>query len=86
LYRSDLGFWPLLEEKNMTIKQVEDGFLRSIKRSDFVYVVNPDGYIGSTVSMEVGFCIGNNIPIYTLKEIDAKLDQSILGRKNKIVY
>lgn len=47
---------------------IERTHLKAISRSDFLYVVNPDGYIGNSVAMEIGFaqCLG--IPVFSLEK------------------
>lgn len=68
--REDLySFRPLPSEIGMTIKEIEDKFLDSLSKSDFVYVVNPEGFIGDTVGFEIGFAKGKNIPIYSQRQI-----------------
>ncbi len=64
------GFRSLPNEVGKTKKQIEDEFLDCIRKSDFLYVVNENGYIGSTVMMEIGFAIGSGIPIYTSNPIE----------------
>lgn len=68
------SFRPLPSERGMDIKQIEDGFLSAIKDSDFVYVINPDGYIGNVVSFELGFAMALDIPIYSQFPISSLLD------------
>ena len=65
----DYQFRPLPSERNMSIKQIEDEFLSSVKKSDFLYVVNPDGYIGNSVAMEIGFAVAKGKPVFLQKEI-----------------
>lgn len=75
IYRPrDFYFRPLPSEKHLSIKQIEDGFLKAISNSDFMYVINPDGYVGSTVSFEIGFAIWNGILIYTKNQMNPSLD------------
>ncbi|HYM65103.1 MAG TPA: hypothetical protein VES68_01290 [Candidatus Sulfotelmatobacter sp.] len=62
-------FRPLPSEIGMRIKEIEDSFLESIRKSDLVYIVNPEGFIGETVSFEIGFALGRGIPIYSQKSI-----------------
>lgn len=62
-------FRPLASEQGMTIKEIEDSFLESIRESDFVYIVNPQGFIGDTVSFEIGYAMGSGIPLYSQKRI-----------------
>lgn len=68
------SFFPLPSEKNLPIKQVENSFLRSIGISNFAYLVNISGYVGPVVSMEMGFTIAREIPLYAKEKIDYRLD------------
>ncbi len=63
------NFRPLPSEIGMTIKEIEDRFLSAISRSDFLYIENPEGYIGHTVALELGFAIGGGIPVFSRKAI-----------------
>lgn len=67
-------FNPLNGERGMPIKTVEDQFLGYIARSDFVYLVNFGGYVGDVVSLETGFAIASNVPIYSREKVDLGLD------------
>lgn len=42
---------------------VEERQLEAIRRSELLYVVNPGGYCGSSVMLEIGFAIGRGIPV-----------------------
>lgn len=70
----DKQFRPLPTEKGMSPREVEDSFLEALSNSDFVYVVNPGGYVGDVVSLEMGFAIGLGIPIYSQEPISPALD------------
>jgi len=55
------------DPKDWKEKQIQDRVLEKIVESDFVYIVNPSGYIGPTVYFEMGFAISQNIQLYSLK-------------------
>lgn len=44
--------------------EVELGHLEAISKSDFLWVVNPDGYIGTSASMEIGCATANSVPVF----------------------
>jgi len=46
------------------------GCLRKIDRSDVVYVVNPEGYIGKSVSVDIGYAYAKNRQIYAMNQVD----------------
>ena len=57
-------FRPLPSEREMTLRQVEDRFLTAVVQTDFLYVHNPEGYMGGSASLELGFAHGRDIPIF----------------------
>jgi nucleoside 2-deoxyribosyltransferase len=63
----DNGFTILERNKGAPI-DIEYEHLLSIARSDFLYVVNPEGYIGNSVSFEIGYALSKGIPIYALEK------------------
>ena len=70
----DYEFRHLPTEKGMSIKEVENDFLLSVAKSDFLYVVNPNGYIGDMVAMEIGYAIALDIPVFLQQEVSQFLD------------
>lgn len=58
----------MLESDKGTPEEIESDHLKAISQSDFLYVVNPDGYIGKSVSFEIGYAFSRNIPIYSLEK------------------
>jgi hypothetical protein len=48
-----------------SIRAVQSRHLTSIKSADFVWLVDPDGYVGQSASMEIGFAIACGTPILT---------------------
>lgn len=57
-----------LETDEGTPKEIEFKHLEAISRSDFLYVVNPRGYIGKSVTLEIGYALSRNIPIFSLEK------------------
>jgi len=55
-------------EENKTIKEIEESFLNAIKIADFVYIFNPNGYIGSSSAFEIGFSYGLKKKIYCMEK------------------
>ena len=81
LLKLDDKFRPLPSETEMSPKQIEDEYLHVLSKSDFVYLVNPHGYVGNTASMEIGVAIALGIPVYSQEEVDADLDPSPLWQE-----
>lgn len=61
------GFVTLDDDKG-TPHQIESEYLAAISRSDFLYVVNSNGYIGRSVALEIGYAISKGIPIYSMEK------------------
>jgi|ERR1035437_1278264 hypothetical protein len=52
-------------DRRRSIKGVQNRHLEAIRRSDFLWLACPDGYVGQSAAMEVGFAVGAGIPIYS---------------------
>lgn len=63
-------FQPLPSERNMLAGEVEAAFLEQLDRSDFVYIMNPEGYIGDMSIFEIGYSRGIKKPIYASNPIN----------------
>jgi len=46
------------------------GCLEKIDEADVVYVVNPDGYVGGSVCIDIGYAYAKGKPIYLMYQID----------------
>ena len=46
------------------------GCLRKIDDADIVYVVNPQGYIGKSVSVDLGYAYAKSKSIFLMNEVD----------------
>ena len=46
------------------IRTVQERHLAAISASDFLWLVAPDGYIGSSASMEIGWAARDGVPIF----------------------
>jgi hypothetical protein len=51
-------------DRARAIKLVESRHLAAIEASDFVWLVTPEGYIGQSGAMEVGFAVAVGTPIF----------------------
>jgi hypothetical protein len=49
-----------------SIKVVEDRHLECILASDFLWLVAPDGYVGQSASMELGYAVAHGVPVFSL--------------------
>jgi hypothetical protein len=48
-----------------SVRLVQDRHLEAIRASSFLWLVDPDGYVGQSASMELGFAAAIGIPIYS---------------------
>ena len=74
------GFTPIKPEIHLPISVVEDNFLRCIRHSDFLYIVNPDGTIGVSISLELGFAAGIGLPVFSTSSVHNNRDEEHEGR------
>ncbi|MEK7168542.1 MAG: hypothetical protein AAB532_02250 [Patescibacteria group bacterium] len=69
LYLPYPHFAPLESEQGMTPEEVERLFIETcVTKSDFVLVVNPNGYIGEMASYEIQVANSRGITIYYSRE------------------
>lgn len=50
-----------------SVRLVQDRHLRSILAADFLWLVCPDGYVGQSASMELGFAVASGTPIFSVQ-------------------
>jgi len=80
--------------------EIEFEHLGAISRSDFLYVVNPRGYIGKSVALEIGYALSKDIPVYSLEKPEDNvlsffvkpeksirvIKQLLIAKRNKIFF
>lgn len=49
-------------------KAIEKLHLEAISKSDFLYIYNPGGYIGTSTTMEIGYALAMKKPVYALEK------------------
>jgi len=47
-----------------SVRLVQDRHLESIRAADFLWLICPDGYVGQSASMEIGFAAAARVPIF----------------------
>ena len=47
-----------------TMKRLCQDHFQAIDDSDALYVIDPDGYIGTLVTVEIGYALGKGKPVY----------------------
>jgi hypothetical protein len=50
-----------------SVRLVQDRHLESIRAADFLWLVCPDGHVGQSASMEVGFAAAAGVPIFSTR-------------------
>lgn len=58
------------DSKELTRRQIVDKHLEAIAQSDFLYIMNPNGYAGDSTKFELGYAHGRNKPIYSLSPME----------------
>jgi hypothetical protein len=49
-----------------SVRLVQDRHLESIKAANFLWLVCPDGYVGQSASMEIGYAAAVGVPIFAM--------------------
>lgn len=62
---SNINGFVVLDIDKGTPHQIEIKHLSAITKCDFLYIVNPGGYIGNSACFEIGYAFSNNVPIYS---------------------
>lgn len=58
------GFLFVASDRVRSIRMVQDRHLQAIDCSDFLWLVAPDGYVGQSAAMELGYATAIRVPIY----------------------
>jgi nucleoside 2-deoxyribosyltransferase len=58
------------------------GCLKRIDDADVVYIVNPRGYVGKSVSVDIGYAYAKNKPICALHPVD---DPPVMDLINEVL-
>lgn len=70
-------------ESEKSVKDIEEGHLEAVRNSDFTVLVAPDGYVGLSGSLEVGFAHALGIPVIATQPVNdptiAAMVDGILG-------
>ena len=48
------------------IRTVQSRHLAAIEASDFLWLVAPDGYVGVSAAMEIGYAVAQSVPVYSV--------------------
>lgn len=72
------GFVYMQGEETETPENIEDKHLAAIQKANFVWLHAPDGYVGPTAALEVGFASAAGVPIYAQEAPSDKVMQSFV--------
>ena len=86
-----------LKEENIEFQMSKEmgsggilGCLKKIDDADIVYVVDPQGYVGKSVSVDIGYAYAKNKSIYVMHSVDdppiMKLVNDVLSPKALIGF
>nr|MBP7766894.1 hypothetical protein [Candidatus Saccharibacteria bacterium] len=67
-------------EKDDSINDIEERVLESIRRSDFVWLFAPEGYVGVSASFEIGFAYSLGIPVFTDSELNDEMLKTMITK------
>lgn len=71
--REDSGFVYMVGEETSAPHEIELRHLEAIQRADFVWLHAPDGYVGLSASLEVGFAKACSIPVFAREQPEDKI-------------
>jgi NTP pyrophosphatase (non-canonical NTP hydrolase) len=72
------GFVYMQGEEAESPDVIEGRHLDSIQQSDFVWLHAPDGYVGPTASLEIGFANALGVPVFSKERVKDSVIQSFV--------
>lgn len=67
---NEKGFLRTKDEQQRSAEELERHHIFAIGEADFVWLHAPDGYIGTSAAMEIGYAFAQAIPVFSREEID----------------
>jgi nucleoside 2-deoxyribosyltransferase len=58
------SFLFVASDKLRSVRLVQQRHLMAIGESDFLWLVAPDGYVGTSAAMEIGYAVARHIPVF----------------------
>jgi hypothetical protein len=59
------AFLFVASDRLRSVRLVQQRHLQAIAASDFLWLVAPDGYVGTSAAMEIGFATAARVPVFT---------------------
>lgn len=80
LYRASGGVWEDIKEfdRRFVASGLTHDHFYKIRMADVVYVYNQDGYAGVSTTMEIGYAVAMDKPIYVYEGQDEEICRQIL--------
>jgi NTP pyrophosphatase (non-canonical NTP hydrolase) len=72
------GFVYMKGEETETPANIEDRHLSAIQKANFVWLHTPEGYVGPSAALEVGFAHAAGVPVYAKELPSDKILQSFV--------
>lgn len=77
----------LESDETSDIKELEQQHLNAIQEANFLYVYNPDGYLGQSTTLEIGYALGLGKPVYAFeKPSDETLSRFVEKRSVNLFF
>jgi len=57
-------------DRHRAVRLVQDRHLASVSKSDLLWLECPDGYVGTSAALEVGFAVASGIPVFATRAPD----------------
>jgi len=76
------GEWDKLSDqykKFVALGLTHDHFYK-IQMSDVVYIFNKDGYAGNSTTLEIGYAVASEKPLYAMSDKDEEICRHVLFR------
>jgi nucleoside 2-deoxyribosyltransferase len=54
-----------IAEQRLDTKSIEDAHLVALEQSDMMWLHAPDGYVGCSGALEIGYAIAKGIPVFS---------------------
>ncbi len=74
----DDGFVYMRGEETETPERIEEKHLDAIQRATFVWLHSPEGYVGPTAALEIGYANAAGVPVYARELPEDKRFQSFV--------
>ncbi|MBU1683356.1 nucleoside 2-deoxyribosyltransferase [Patescibacteria group bacterium] len=75
IVNSENDFVFLEANKGKSMVEIQNEHISSIAKSDFLWIVDSDGYLGTSVAFELGYAVALGVPIFC----KSKPNDKILG-------